>query len=298
MCGHHGAGARGDARLERRNSVASSASRGSLTIGRPRWESTSVSPWPESASASRSCRRPGVRDARSRVSRRRILAVGPRVDHRLRGLFTSTTGAKLTHADRARLDRGDLSRFVRQRLVTRAPNAMLRGNVVAPSRRKPAPVSKSAEFSSGYGAIACRRLRIDAAASGCPSVTCRSWRPADVWRGLGAAEHVEAADLHSCTAFASPRIRSSRCRDTRRRTTRRGAARPFRRASSSSAWPRPSARPRDRVSGRPADGFQLPAGGRNSRSLPRGWRRERRPRPVREVAWGGWYPGATGKMKR
>ena len=74
-------------------------------------------------------------------------------------------------AERARFLTGDAPGLLRQTLITRAPNAISRGNAVAPAMRKPTPASKSAVFSSGSGEIACRRLMIDAASSGWPSVT-------------------------------------------------------------------------------------------------------------------------------
>src|SRR5262249_15887749 len=69
----------------------------------------------------------------------------------------------------------------------------------------------------------------------------------------------------SCTrapSWRARRTRASRCSCSRSRTTTRGAARPFRRASSFSVSPRPSARPRCRASG-----CQLPATRTQSRML-------------------------------
>jgi hypothetical protein len=52
-----------------------------------------------------------------------------------------------------------------------APKAIALGNSVAPAMRKPTPPSKSAATINGTFDNACRRLIIEAASSGWPSVT-------------------------------------------------------------------------------------------------------------------------------
>ena len=216
----------------------------------------------ESASASRSCRRPagrgrrrcrGGRPAAGSSPYERVLMTG------LRGLLlTSTTGAKLTWTPIAR----DSTAVIRPGLVGELLVAGGAERHVARKRRRAFEAEPGAGLEVGGVEQRIRRDRLQAVEQ-----RRRRERLAERHGAVVRVEqHVRAparsrrtrGSRRSCTrGSTSParRTRASRCSCTRTGTTRPAAARPCRRASSSSAWPRPSARRQ-----RPASGVrQLPA---------------------------------------
>ena len=111
---------------------------------------------------------------RERADLRRILAERARVDDRVarvvvdvddrREVDVDADGARVsTPVTRPASNASDSS--------PAAPNAIARGNAVAPMMRKPTPASKSAVLSSGIAESSCSRFSVEAASSGWPSVT-------------------------------------------------------------------------------------------------------------------------------
>ena len=115
----------------------------------------------------------GVQAAHAR-GRELADAAGPpndaRVDDGVGGLLLTLASRREVHvdADRARLERRDARSFVREPLVTGRPNAIAAGTVRRrrESRRRP----RSRRRSAAERRSAWSRFRVEAAASGWPSI--------------------------------------------------------------------------------------------------------------------------------